>query len=68
MTGQGMAPGRASAPAVGLAGVTVSFRLAERTVFTAVERASLDVATASSSPSSGRPAAASRRCSTSRPA
>jgi NitT/TauT family transport system ATP-binding protein len=42
--GQGMAPGRASAPAVGLAGVTVSFRLAERTVFTAVERASLDVA------------------------
>jgi NitT/TauT family transport system ATP-binding protein len=44
MAGQGMAPGRASVPAVGLAGVTVSFRLAERAVFTAVERASLDVA------------------------
>ena len=32
------------APAVRLAGVTVSFRLSERTTFTAVERASLDVA------------------------
>jgi NitT/TauT family transport system ATP-binding protein len=37
-------PSRQRAPAVGLAGVTVSFRLAERTTFTAVESASLDVA------------------------
>ena len=35
---------RLRAPAVGLAGVTVSFRLAERVTFTAVENASLDVA------------------------
>jgi NitT/TauT family transport system ATP-binding protein len=37
-------PSGLRAPAVGLAGVTVSFRLAERTTFTAVERASLAIA------------------------
>jgi NitT/TauT family transport system ATP-binding protein len=44
MAGQGMAPEEGRMPAIGLAGVTVSFRLAERNVFTAVEGASLDVA------------------------
>jgi NitT/TauT family transport system ATP-binding protein len=46
MAEQGTAPepGRLRAPAVGLAGVAVSFRLAERTTYTAVESASLDVA------------------------
>src|SRR5215467_4665028 len=44
MTGQGAAPTRDGLPAVGLADVTVAFRVAERTTYTAVERASLDVA------------------------
>jgi len=46
MAEQGTAPERVGlrASAVGLAGVTVSFRLDERSTFTAVERASLDVA------------------------
>src|SRR5262249_23636867 len=45
MAEQGTAPEKAAlrAPAVGLAGVTVSFRLAEGNTFTAVERASLEV-------------------------
>ena len=38
------APSAARAPAVGLAGVTVSFGLADRTTYTAVERATLAVA------------------------
>ena len=37
-------PGKPRAPAVGLAGVTVSFHLDERTTFTAVEGASLAIA------------------------
>jgi len=46
MAEQGTAPERVGlrASAVGLVGVTVSFRLDERSTFTAVERASLDVA------------------------
>jgi len=45
MAEQGTAPENAlRAPAVGLAGVTVSFRLTERTTFTAVEGASLAIA------------------------
>src|SRR5712675_644206 len=40
----GLAQSALRAPAVGLADVTVSFRLAERTTYTAVERASLAVA------------------------
>jgi sulfonate transport system ATP-binding protein len=46
MAEQGTAPEpvRLRAPAVGLAGVTVSFRIEERTTYTAVERASLDIA------------------------
>jgi NitT/TauT family transport system ATP-binding protein len=46
MAEQGTAPqpGKLRAPAVGLADITVSFRLAERTTFTAVEGASLDIA------------------------
>src|SRR5690242_17521637 len=46
MAGQEIAPERAAlrAPAVGLAGVTISFRLGDGTTFTAVEHASLDVA------------------------
>jgi NitT/TauT family transport system ATP-binding protein len=46
MAEQGTAPQptRLRAPAVGLAGVTVAFRLAERTTYTAVEGASLDIA------------------------
>src|SRR5262249_41274917 len=46
MAEQGTAPPTTNvqAPAVGLAGVTVSFRLAERATFTAVEGASLAVA------------------------
>ncbi len=45
MAEQGTAPNptKTRAPAVGLAGVTVSFRVAERATFTAVEHASLDV-------------------------
>jgi NitT/TauT family transport system ATP-binding protein len=38
------APTEPHAPAVGLAGVTVSFRLADRTTYTAVEQATLTVA------------------------
>ena len=45
MSKQGMrAPARPRAPAVDLAEVTVSFRIAERVTYTAVERASLVVA------------------------
>jgi len=46
MAEQGAAPERVGlrAPAVGLAGVTIAFRLDERATFTAVENASLDVA------------------------
>jgi NitT/TauT family transport system ATP-binding protein len=45
MAEQGTAPASGlRAPAVGLAGVTVSFRLEERTTYTAVEGASLDIA------------------------
>lgn len=45
MSEQGMrAPARPRAPAVDLAEVTVSFRIAERATYTAVERASLAVA------------------------
>jgi NitT/TauT family transport system ATP-binding protein len=46
MAEQGTAPepDRLRAPAVGLAGVTVSFRIDERTTYTAVEGASLDIA------------------------
>jgi NitT/TauT family transport system ATP-binding protein len=46
MAGQGTASERAGlrAPAVGLSGVTIAFRLDERATFTAVENASLDVA------------------------
>ena len=46
MAEQGTAPEPRGlrAPAVGLAGVSVSFRLAERTTYTAVERATLAVA------------------------
>jgi NitT/TauT family transport system ATP-binding protein len=45
MAEQGTAPASGlRAPAVGLAGVTVSFRLEERATYTAVERASLAVA------------------------
>jgi NitT/TauT family transport system ATP-binding protein len=46
MAEQGIAPERTAlrAPAVGLAGVTISFRLGDGTTFTAVEHASLDVA------------------------
>src|SRR5262245_57485548 len=42
--GMTLAQSRVRAPAVGLADVTVSFRLADRLNFTAVERASLTVA------------------------
>ena len=45
MAEQGTAPASGlRAPAVGLAGVTVSFRLEERTTYTAVEGTSLDIA------------------------
>src|ERR1700692_39590 len=45
MAEQGTAPASGlRAPAVGLAGVTVSFRLEERATYTAVEGASLDIA------------------------
>jgi NitT/TauT family transport system ATP-binding protein len=46
MAEQGTAPERAAlrAPAVGLADVTISFRVGDGTAFTAVEHASLDVA------------------------
>jgi NitT/TauT family transport system ATP-binding protein len=46
MAEQGTAPERPAlrAPAVGLAGVTIAFRLGDGTTFTAVEHASLDVA------------------------
>jgi NitT/TauT family transport system ATP-binding protein len=42
--GSVLAPTELHAPAVGLAGVTVSFRLADRTTYTAVEQATLTVA------------------------
>ena len=42
--GTALQPDRSRAPAVGLAGVTVSFRLDERTTYTAVENASLAIA------------------------
>ena len=46
MAEQGTAPERTAprAPAVGLAGVTISFRVGDGATFTAVEHASLDVA------------------------
>jgi NitT/TauT family transport system ATP-binding protein len=46
MAEQGIAPERTAlrAPAVGLAGVTIAFRLGDGATFTAVEHASLDVA------------------------
>jgi NitT/TauT family transport system ATP-binding protein len=46
MTGQGTAPAtpQPRAPAIGLADVSVAFRLADRSIYTAVERAALTVA------------------------